>query len=447
MKPQSSPYIESERKQYSLYVLQSRAIVAATDGLKSAGRRALWTAKNGHKFKTATLAGATMPIHPHAECSGAINTLAAPYGNNIPLFKGDGAFGTLLNPTAYGAARYTSVTVSKFTDDVIFRDIEIVPLIENYDGSLMEPIHFLPLVPVALLNPSEGIAVGFASTILPRSLDDLIDVQLAHLRAKKKLPAIQPHFVPTDSKPIEALSSPDNSVYVFEGAYTIKDASTIVITQLPYGMLHSKIEAKIDALYESGEIQDYEIRSKNTVHIIVKTKRGWAKSATHEEIVKRFGLREKHTENLNVLDFTGKAVWHANPTDLITRFTDWRLSWYVDRYTRLKNLLELDLSKMYDIRTAIKNKVGAKAPTIASRQDLKTVLADIGIVNLDYIADLGVYRYTKEENERNEQRIVEATKQLKEYEDIIGSRDRQVDIYSSELKEVQTKYRNGAYTK
>ena len=199
----SSPkYIESERRAYSIYVMESRSIISCMDGLKAGGRRSLWTGRNGSKYKTATLAGATVPIHPHADTSGAINTLAAPYGNNISLFKGDGAFGTRLHPTEYGAARYTSVTVSKFTQDVMFADIEIIPMRDNYDGSTQEPVHFLPLIPVALLNPSEGIAVGFASTILPRKLEDLIQTQLNYLsNSTKKLP-LTPHFVPINQSPV-----------------------------------------------------------------------------------------------------------------------------------------------------------------------------------------------------------------------------------------------------
>ena len=103
-----STYVNDQRREYSLYVLQMRAIPHVADGLKAAARRVLWTARNGKHFKSATLAGATMPIHPHAAPEGAINTLAAPYGNNIPLLKGEGAFGTLLRPTAYGASRYTA---------------------------------------------------------------------------------------------------------------------------------------------------------------------------------------------------------------------------------------------------------------------------------------------------------------------------------------------------
>ena len=85
-KTESSQYINNQRREYSLYVMQMRAIPAATDGLKAGGRRTLWVARNGEKWKSANLAGATMPIHPHDSPEGAINTLAAPYGNNIPLF-------------------------------------------------------------------------------------------------------------------------------------------------------------------------------------------------------------------------------------------------------------------------------------------------------------------------------------------------------------------------
>ncbi|PJF38261.1 MAG: hypothetical protein CUN55_17910, partial [Phototrophicales bacterium] len=146
-----SKYIEELYYDYSYYVLHNRAIPHAKDGLKSATRRVLWMARDGKKYKTATLAGSTMDIHPHAAPEGAINTAAAPYANNVPLFDAYGSMGTLLNPTAYGAARYTSVAVSNFTKDVIFRDIDILEQQETYDGTKMEPVTFYPLLPIALI--------------------------------------------------------------------------------------------------------------------------------------------------------------------------------------------------------------------------------------------------------------------------------------------------------
>ena len=426
--------------------MTSRAICAASDGLKAGGRRALWTARNGSKFKTASLAGATMPIHPHAECTGAINTLAAPYGNNIPLFKGDGAFGTRMRPTSYGAARYTSVTVSKFTQDVLFADIELVPLIENYDGSLMEPLHFIPLVPICLLNPSEGIAVGFASNILPRSLDDIIEQQLTYLKKGKCDEDIAPRFIPTNQEST-ANTNPDKLAYIFKGIFVRKDASTGTITELPYGQTYDAVITKLDGLMESGTVLDYTDKSKNLISIEVKFKRGWLNGKEDDDVLKLLGLISSETENLNILDFTGNNVWSARPGEIIKQFSDWRLSWYVKRYQRLLDINQIDLSRLYDIRLSIKHKISSKIPTLSSRTSLKELLESIGVVNLDYIADLGIYRFTEEERVKNEKRIAEAEALADEYRSIIASNDRQKTIYATELKEILQKYIKGNYTK
>lgn len=441
MKQTSSKYIEEQRREYSLYVMQSRAIPAATDGLKAAGRRVLWTARNGDKYKTATLAGATMPIHPHSEASGSINTLAAPYGNNIPLFKGYGAFGTMLDPTAYGAARYTSVAVSKFTQDVVFADIEIIPMTWNYDDSIEEPVHFLPLVPTVLLNPSEGIAVGFATDILPRNLADLIDVQIAHLMNKRNANQLLPSFTPVNS----TARLVDGRAAFFSGSYEMVNTTTIRITNLPYKLSHDKLIAKLDALYETGTVVDFTDRSKDKINIEVKFKKGVLSKMTEEEVLKTLGLTVKHTENLNVLDFTGQGVWSAEPLDLIKRFTDWRLQWYVKRYERLRDLLKIDIQRYLDIRNAITNNVGGIAKRVKSRAELKTLLLEMGIVYIDYIADLPVYRFTEEEYEKNEQRLKDAEALLRTYEDMLQSEDKRKIVYATELKEILNKYNKGTY--
>lgn len=447
MKPESSNYILDRRRDYSLYVMTSRAIPAVTDGLKAGGRRALWTARDGKKYKTATLAGATMPIHPHGECSGAINTLAAPYGNNIPLFKGDGAFGTLLNPTAYGASRYTSVSTSVFTDDVVFRDIEIIPMTENYDSTLEEPLHFLPLIPIALLNPSEGIAVGFATNILPRSLNDIINTQLAWLKGTKPPSTLLPTFAPTQTIATHSEETERGVAYYFNGEFIRKDTSTLIITRLPYGQIHEKVIGKLDDLMEKGVVVDFTDVSKDQINIEVKFKRGYLKDADDADLLKMMGLTVRHIENLNVLDFTGQNIWSTTPLELIQRFTEWRLGWYVQRYERLRDLLKIDLQRYYDIRTAIANNIGAAARKTQSRAELKELLEAIGIVYLDYIADLPVYRFTEDERLKNEERIKEAEAQLKVYEDLLASEDLRKGVYIKELTEVLQKYNKGSYTK
>lgn len=445
-KLQSSTYINEQRRNYSLYILQMRAIPAASDGLKAAGRRTLWMARDGKKYKTATLAGATMPIHPHTSPDDAINTLAAPYDNNVPLFKGDGAFGTLLKPKAYGASRYTHVAVSKFTKDVVFRDIEIVPMTENYDGTLEEPVHFLPLVPVVLLNPTEGIAVGFKSDILPRSLEDLIIAQISHLKGAKKLSEPMPKFLPLQCPALRKEEGDKSVFYYFEGEYKDIDGVTICVTKLPYGLAHHTFINQLDLLIDKGVVIDYEDNSRNKIDITVKFKKGNLRGKPREEVLKSLGLIVRHGEILNVLDFDGKHIWSPSPIELIRKFTDWRLEWYVKRYERLKTLLKLDLQRYYDIRLAIKHKIGGVAGKTASRAELKELLKSLKIVNLDYIADLPVYRFTEEEKVKNEERIKEGEKQLKEYENLLSNEGERRKVYISELQEILTKYTKGWYS-
>jgi DNA gyrase subunit A len=443
----SSEYINQQRREYALFVMQMRAIPSITDGLKSGARRVLWTARDRHKWKSATLAGATLPIHPHDAPNGSINTITAPYGNNIPLFKGTGAFGTLLDATAYGASRYTSVTLSAFTKDVVMRDIEIVPMVDNYDSTEKEPKHFLPLVPLALVNPAEGIAVGFATNILPRDLGDIIRAQLKILQGTsvEDLDEIFPEFTPSDNTAHDSIITDGGIAYYFSGNVKILTATTVLIDKIPYGQTHKKVISKLESEYEKGNIVDYTDGSRDTVNITVKFHKGYLATHTNESLLLLLGLTVRHIENLNVLDFNHSAVLNLTPLDLLARFTKWRLAFYVDRYLRLLSLLEVDIQKYKDIITAIDNNIGGISKKTQSRSELKELLVEIGVVYIDYIADLPVYRFTKDEYTKTLRLLEEANTLKLEYENIIGSKDRQREIYMQELNEVLQKYTKGKY--
>lgn len=441
----SSEYISQCRRNYSLYVIRSRAIPAITDGLKSATRRVIWTARDGNKYKSATLAGATMPIHPHSSPEDAINTVTAPYGNNIPLFTGYGAFGTLLGPKDYGASRYTSVKISKFTKDVLLRDIEIIPMMENYDSTLEEPQHFLPLIPVALLNPTEGIAVGFAANILPRSLDDVIISQICYLTGNTEISNPIPKFTPLQNASHKSEVTERGIAFYFDGEFERLNSTTVKITKIPYGLSHTKVIAKLDSELEKGTIIDYDDGSRDVISIVVKFKKGTLNGLSDEAILKMFGLSIRHIENLNVLDFSGQSVWSTDPVTMIKKFCDWRLTWYVKRYERLRDLLLIEIQRYLDIQTAIKNNMGGVAKKTKSRSELKDFLEEIGVVYTDYIADLPIYRFTEEEKQKNEAKLQEANKQLQEYNELLQSETKRKNIYITELKEILTNFTKGKY--
>jgi DNA gyrase subunit A len=432
-------YINDIRREYAIYVLTSRAIPSVCDGMKAAARRVMWMARDGHTYKSASLAGATMPIHPHAPAESTIDTIAAPYGNNYPLLTGIGSFGTFLKPDAYGASRYTNVKISQFSKDVVLTDIDIIPMTENYDGTLQEPVHFLPLVPIVLLNPAHGIAIGFASTILPRTLSDVVNAQLAYLSNKTIEPIIST-FLPTKQKAIF-----ENGKWVFKGTINRVGATTVRIVALPYGTTHADVvtneKSKLNSLIEAGTIVDYVDGSKKSTNVLVTFKRGDLAKLTDDQLLKMFGLITNANENLTVMNFNNQAILgDVTDIDIIRKFTDWRLTWYVKRYQHLMMLLDHDISKYTDIIKAIDNDAGKVAVIKKDKKEYCDWLASISIVNVDYIAALPTYRYTLDERSKVEKLLAQALKNKMEYQSIIDTPAKQKAIYKKELEEVIAKH-------
>lgn len=448
MKLTTSQYLLQEGRTYALYTIQFRAIPYIADGLKPGARRVLWCARNGDKYKSATLAGLAVPLHPHAPPEDSIDTATGGYVNNIPLFDGYGVFGTLINPTAYGASRYTAVKVSSFTKDVVFRDIEIIPMVPNYDSTEMEPKHFLPLIPVSILNPTSGIAMGYATDILPRTLKDIVESQLEHL-AGKEVKERSPHFQPTNNPTIERIVDRKGVVrYHFRGEYKVLNTTDVQISKLPYGVSHEKFIDHLHGLLEAVDKEGKDVSvlndvidsSKDVINILVKFKRGVLADMPKAKLDAFLGIDTNVTENLVLVDFSGKRVTRLGYVDIIKQFTDWRLQWYTPRYQRLVDLIKIDIQKYDDIILSIKKNVAGVSKKTADRTELKEFIEGIGVVYVDYIADLPIYRFTEEELRKVEQKRLDAIATKVEYEGIIASDAKRKNIYISELKEVLKKY-------
>lgn len=443
----SSEYIANERLGYSLYVISDRAIPHIADGLKSSIRRILWMARDGKKVKSSALAGSCASIHPHAAPEGPINTIAAPYGNNVPLLKGYGAFGTLLKPTSYGASRYTSVALSEFAKDVIFKDSNLIEMIDNYDGTLKEPKHFIPLIPVVLLNPQEGIAVGFASNILPRSLSDIITDQICSLQGKNKnIEDVYPSFDPLNqvsTGPI--LDKTGKTKWGFKGAFKKINATTLCITNLPYGLSHKKLITNLDKLEDSGQIVDVVDDSTDTYSIVIKFKKGILSKLDEDGILSLLGLKISLPENLNVVNFDGITVLSTNYIDIITQYTEWRLQYYIARYQMLADELAINIQRLRDVLLAIKKNLGSLARKIESKEELKLFLEALGIVHIDYIAELPVYRFTEGERIKAEAKLAEHLETFEYYQMLLGSEPERKKVYISELKDILKKVNANRY--
>jgi DNA gyrase subunit A len=437
----ASKYLEVEHRDFSLYTISQRAI-PIFNGLKPVQQRCLWQLRGVSKYeKVAKLTGMVMSIHPHgdASISEAINQMAGPYCNNVPWLDGHGAFGTRINPTAFGSPRYVSAKFNSFGKEVIFKDWEIVPLKPSYDETDVEPAMLLPLIPLVLLNGVQGIATGYSTVILPRSLKDLVDRQIKVLKGQK-IDNPLPYSKPIDNIAIRDENNPNK--YTFLGECEVIDTSKAKITKLPYGMTHAKIVESLAKMVDKGLIVDYTDKSKADVNIIVDFKRAALKNKTGEFVARKLKLSAGATERIIVLDAkTSSSVHEYHDAALfISDYTNWRLTFFPTRYKRLIQLNLADISRLNDVIISIDNDLGGQAKSIKNKADLISFIENIGVKDIDYISSLPVYRFTKEEYDKAKAKISELEAENRDYADIIGDVERQKLIYISELQEVKRKF-------
>ena len=285
----SSDYLLDTSREYSIYVCSNRAIPRVSDGLKNGQRQAMWVIRNKpDKIKVIALAGALIEselyLHGDQSAAKSISQLAAPYCNNIPYLDGKGTFGTRVAPVeGIGAPRYVSVKKGKAAENLIYPDLDIVPLKDNHDGSTQEPVTFLPVIPTVLLNGIAGIAIGWSTEILPHSLDSLIKATTAALEGKR-IPKLIPSYdyLDVDVKPVPG--NPNS--WEFTGKVDIVNTSTAVVTELPPDLTLSKFRERLAVMEEEGKISDFTDKSTKTINVEIKFKRGILKDYTVEKLVK-----------------------------------------------------------------------------------------------------------------------------------------------------------------
>lgn len=161
---------------YARAVVEDRAIPAAADGLKPVHRRILWDmwtqrlTPDRPFVKTARVVGDTMALfHPHGDASiaDALARLAQPFSNLVPLLDFHGNVGS--PDFSPAAPRYTETRLGQF-GVMLLNEVDqgVVPMVENYEGSTIEPTVLPAAYPNLLVNGANGIAVGLSSYLPDR---------------------------------------------------------------------------------------------------------------------------------------------------------------------------------------------------------------------------------------------------------------------------------------
>jgi len=436
----TTDYIKNTSRDYSIYVCQSRGIPSICDGLKDAQRKALFIIKPlTDKIKTISLAGSMISsnIYLHGDASAAetLSLMAALYCNNVPFLHGIGAFGTKVGPTDWGAPRYTYLKKYAMTDSLIYPDYDIIPLKENYDGSVMEPKNFLPLIPLVLLNGISGIAVGWSTEILPHALDDLINATLAAID-DAPIPKLIPKY---DYLDCNVRNIAGNS-WEFTGKVRF-DGNTIWVEELPPDLSLEKFKARLNQMEDEERINTYIDRSTKDIKIEVRFKRGTIADWTEDNAIDFFKLRSKATERIVVLDWAGDSIkQYETAEQLVKEFVEWRLGFYKVRYQRMVDEVTADLCYNLALKACFDGNLPAFLPTAANKKAIVEqikILTDgipIGDDQHSQIAALPSYRWAKDSYQDILDNIDKLSKTLADYQSILASPKKQREIYKKEVQ-------------
>ena len=408
-----SEFINKDYKQYAKYVLYNRAIPNIIDGFKPVHRKIFYTAlkyAKGQFIKTIGLVGGVIKDasyhHGDASLGAAVNSLTQDFvgSNNIPMFQGKGNFGNRLIQEA-AAGRYTAV---KLNNEFLnyFTDWEILD--KNVDPENPEPLCYLPIIPWVLVNGVEGIAIGFATYILPRDPEKLKHYIKNKLEGKGSYYQFEPYFKGFKGK-IE--KDPDSSSWIMTGSYEVLKKHSVKITELPIGFDREKYISHLERLIEKKKIRDYIENCKNGFEFTIK----FNKEYSDERIIHYLKLRTTLTENIVTIDNEGKLREFDKPDELVNYFIQYRLNKYHQRLTRNKQIAEdeillIDEKKRF-IELVMNNEIKVSKLT---RQELIQNLKDEDFIFIQELINMKIYMFTSDEIDKLNDKKEELQKYVKE---------------------------------
>ena len=304
IKTEYSEVMQKNFIDYAMSVIVARALPDVRDGLKPVQRRTLYDMSElGLRYdrpyrKSARIVGDTMgKYHPHGDSSiyDCLVVMAQDFKKMLPLVDGHGNFGNIEGDGA-AAMRYTEARLARITQENFLADLDkdVVDFIPNFDETEREP-EVLPVrIPHFLVNGSEGIAVGMATSTPPHNLAEVIDAEIALMKDPElsvhqlmkyvKGPDFPTGGIVVNADDLEQIYETGSGKIRIRGRVTTENEKNghirLVITEIPYTMIGAgigKFLEDIAALAENKLTTDIidisNQSSKEGVRIVVELKK------------------------------------------------------------------------------------------------------------------------------------------------------------------------------
>ncbi len=304
IKTEYSEVMQKSFIDYAMSVIIARALPDVRDGLKPVQRRTLYDMHElGIRYdrpyrKSARIVGDTMgKYHPHGDSSiyEALVVMTQDFKKGLPLVDGHGNFGNIEGDGA-AAMRYTEARLQKITQETFLADLDkdVVDFVPNFDETEKEPAVLPVKIPNLLINGSEGIAVGMATSIPPHNLKEVIDATKAYMKDPDITTRELMRYVKGPDFPTGGIViNKDELLEIYEtgtgkikvrGKVEVEKAkggkTNLVITEIPYPMIGaniSKFLSDVAALAETKKTQDIvdisNQSSKEGIRIVIELRK------------------------------------------------------------------------------------------------------------------------------------------------------------------------------
>lgn len=423
----------------------STKLANMVDGLKTSARKILYTCLDENITSkkvgqlTARTSDKTNYLHGEMSLTGVTVGMAQRFtgSNNIPLLQTDGSFGTRLIPEA-AAPRYIFTGIEKYLRKIFRPEDDYILQSQQFEGDKIEPKYYLPILPMLLVNGSNGLAIGFAQNILPRNPIDIIKYINKKLTNKNSKNKLLPYWRGFKGR----IEEKEKGVYDIYGCIDIQKGKGI-ITEIPIGMGYKRYINILDSLVEKNVINSYRDKCDTyTDEILFEVKFNptyYQKIINNEvNVYDDLKLKLSETENYTCIGKDGLVHVYNNINEIIDEYIDIRLEGYEQRKNYLLTKYTYDLkimvSKYVFIKGVMDETIVLKnqpIDKIYNQLDKKDKIIKDNNDNYDYLLRLPISSMTKERLNS----LVNDIKQLKDKIDILKNKTPQ-QLWEDDLKEV-----------
>ena len=477
---------------YAMSVIVARALPDVRDGLKPVQRRTLYDMYElGIRYdkpyrKSARIVGDTMgKYHPHGDSSiyDALVVMAQDFKKGMPLIDGHGNFGNIEGDGA-AAMRYTEARLEKITQEAFLSDLDkdVVDFVPNFDETEKEP-EVLPVkIPNLLINGSEGIAVGMATSIPPHNLGEVIDAMKAYMldeniTVRELMRYIKGPDFPTggiviNEEELAEIYETGVGKIKIRGKVEVEKGKggklNLVITEIPYTMIGSNIAkflSDVAALSESKKTMDIldisNQSSKEGIRIVIELRKDTDVENFTNMLYKKTRLED--TFGVNMLAISDGRPEIMGLKQILKACTDFQYEVTTRKYTTLlqrereKKEIQEGLIKacnvidlIIEILRGSKDRNMAKACLTEGKTDgikFKSKESRIMAEQLIFtekqanaILEMRLYKLIGLEIEALINEHEETMSNIYRYEDILERKDSMVQVIINELNEIKREY-------